>query len=692
MYKFKRAFFRLSWVLPLLSGCSFDLSALKEPITQPSSQASVSKSPQAEKIAELQKQLMDLQNQPSASAPAPQTQTSQAPLPKASFVPALPIATNEVVNISIKLSDGTSLDNKTLTLALGKTQQLVGTVTLQDGSRNSNIKWRSEDETVAKIDLEGRMTVLKAGVVTISAVYAANVKFAARQLVFVVSTEQLKTLNFAGKVYDETGQLLSGAQVRAFSSDINYDQTVLTQDGLYIFKNAPVGQKLILQASKSGYRSQGLELVLKPEALTNLEHNFKDNLALIKDGAFPTPLPSSNTLATPLPDTLPLPSPLPSAINTPTPITPTPTPVVYGSVTGLVLNSETGSGEAGVNVSIGGQTGTTDGNGRYTIANITAGQKTLSVSKSGFTAQGTVNVGIVTGSTATAATVTLQKQHWFLQLSGTSATLYGVDFINTSTGWVAGSGGTLLKTINGGESWNFVSVPNQDYRAVDFLDANNGYLIANSGKVYKTTDGGLNWTEKVLNGGCSYYPSQLQFLTNNLGYVLCDKLFRTTDGGQNWAQIFNSSYTYASFQFWDVNKGAIASGQVSLSSNGGNNWQAISGSPSLKYIQYLDANTLIGINDLFASFSKSTNGGLTWITTPFVDNGFYPNRIKFASPSHGWGIDGGNPPKILSTSDGGNTWQPNTVSYTGNFSPQDMHFVSAQTGWTVGNNGVILKY
>jgi photosystem II stability/assembly factor-like uncharacterized protein len=690
MYTFKPVYFKFALILPLLNGCAL-INALKEPITQPSSQASAAKSSEAEKIAELQKQLRDLLNQP--ADPAPQPQVSQAPLPKASLVPALPMATNKVVNISIGLSDGTSLDNKTLALVLGKTQQLAGTVTLEDGSRNSNIQWSSEDETIAKIDSEGRLTLLKAGVVTISAVYVRDAKFTARQVVSVVSAEQLKTLNFAGKVYDETGQLLSGAEVRAFSSDINYDQTVLTQEGLFVFKNAPVGQKLILQASKSGYRSQSRELVLEQEALTNIEYNFRDALALVKGDVSPSALPSSNILSTPLPETPPVPSPLSSATNTPTPITPTPTPVLYGSVTGLVLNSETGSGEVGVTVSIGGQTGTTDNNGRYTITNLTAGQKTLSVSKSGFAAQ-TVNVGIVTGSAATAATVTLQKQHWFLQLSGSSATLYDVDFINTTTGWVAGSGGTLLKTSNGGESWNFVSVPNQDFRGVDFLDANNGYLIANSGKVYKTTDGGLNWTEKVLNSSC--VVSKLQFIDNNVGYANCSsRIYRTNNAGQTWTQYFYSSYSnYLSFHFWDANKGAIEyEGNFALTSNGGSNWQTISGSPPIsRSMQFLDANTLVGISSIANVFLKSTDGGLTWTEKTFADNSFYAILMRFANASQGWAINGGVPSKILSTSDGGNTWLPNTVSYTGNFFPNDMHFVNAQTGWAVGNNGVILKY
>ena len=109
-------------------------------------------------------------------------------------------------------------------------------------------------------------------------------------------------------------------------------------------------------------------------------------------------------------------------------------------------------------------------------------------------------------------------------------------------------------------------------------------------------------------------------------------------------------------------------------------------------IQYLDANTLAGIGSSNLKFCRSTDGGLTWTQTSFVESAFLAGKMTFINPNQGWVIAGGTPPKILSTTDGGRTWQPNTTSYTGSFAPQDIHFVNANTGWAVGANGVILTY
>src|SRR5450756_561700 len=42
---------------------------------------------------------------------------------------------------------------------------------------------------------------------------------------------------------------------------------------------------------------------------------------------------------------------------------------------------------------------------------------------------------------------------WTRQPTGTMAWLRAVYFLDQSRGWVAGSGGTLLETIDGGQTW-----------------------------------------------------------------------------------------------------------------------------------------------------------------------------------------------------------------------------------------------
>ena len=48
---------------------------------------------------------------------------------------------------------------------------------------------------------------------------------------------------------------------------------------------------------------------------------------------------------------------------------------------------------------------------------------------------------------------------------------FSVDFVNKSHGWAAGYYGTILKTMDGGENWTHISLPDTDLiRRIQFLD------------------------------------------------------------------------------------------------------------------------------------------------------------------------------------------------------------------------------
>ncbi len=77
-----------------------------------------------------------------------------------------------------------------------------------------------------------------------------------------------------------------------------------------------------------------------------------------------------------------------------------------------------------------------------------------------------------------------------------------VQFIG-STGWVLGRAGTVLKTENGGESWNElvdqkawsnISAMNRLF----FKDPENGLIVGDDGMIWKTTNGGDDWVEYKL--------------------------------------------------------------------------------------------------------------------------------------------------------------------------------------------------
>ncbi|MDD2651008.1 MAG: YCF48-related protein, partial [Candidatus Cloacimonetes bacterium] len=81
------------------------------------------------------------------------------------------------------------------------------------------------------------------------------------------------------------------------------------------------------------------------------------------------------------------------------------------------------------------------------------------------------------------------------------STFAGMGKINNHF-WVVGSGGAVVKSTNGGNTWQFVESPAFDavaasyktVNAVSFADENHGVIVGNSGFMAYTDDGGETWT------------------------------------------------------------------------------------------------------------------------------------------------------------------------------------------------------
>ncbi|MEO5570809.1 MAG: YCF48-related protein [Bacteroidia bacterium] len=84
---------------------------------------------------------------------------------------------------------------------------------------------------------------------------------------------------------------------------------------------------------------------------------------------------------------------------------------------------------------------------------------------------------------------------WNLQPSGTTETLLGVSFPAPDTGWVVGSNGKILNTINGGNNWNIQPSGTTSFlRDVYFTNTSHGVIVGESGLIKLTNNGGANFS------------------------------------------------------------------------------------------------------------------------------------------------------------------------------------------------------
>src|SRR3954452_5435644 len=70
---------------------------------------------------------------------------------------------------------------------------------------------------------------------------------------------------------------------------------------------------------------------------------------------------------------------------------------------------------------------------------------------------------------------------WELQTSGVEARLRGVSAVSDTVVWASGTGGTVLRTSDGGVTWARLTVPdaNQlDFRDIDAVGAESAYVLS----------------------------------------------------------------------------------------------------------------------------------------------------------------------------------------------------------------------
>lgn len=162
-----------------------------------------------------------------------------------------------------------------------------------------------------------------------------------------------------------------------------------------------------------------------------------------------------------------------------------------------------------------------------------------------------------------AAQVPSPRQVWKMQDSGTTAGLRGIDSVDGKVAWSSGTGGTVLRTTDGGAHWTRCATPDADkdgaaldFRGIQARDAQRAMIMASGpgdkSRLYKTTDGCKSWTRLFTNPDapkgffdCLSLMHEQRTLGDNEGFGLLlgdsvgDEMsvFETRDGGRSWIRL-----------------------------------------------------------------------------------------------------------------------------------------------------------
>jgi photosystem II stability/assembly factor-like uncharacterized protein len=239
---------------------------------------------------------------------------------------------------------------------------------------------------------------------------------------------------------------------------------------------------------------------------------------------------------------------------------------------------------------------------------------------------------------------------------------------SASEAFATGTGGTLARTTDGGESWSDLGVPTTgNVIDVSFPSTGTGYALDSVGTVFKSANGGSSWA--LLNTGTQAQPASVLALDANRVLLIGPRGVRRSADGGNTFGAAGGAIKRAPLQRGDVARGAVfAYGAHALyvSTNGGSSWKAVKRPTrkTLRTVDFITGKRGFAL-DAQGKVWSTANRGRHW--TQLIATGTLSGYdLAFTAANRGYlainsfGIQRGG--FLLKTSDAGRTWHPQLVS------------------------------
>lgn len=270
----------------------------------------------------------------------------------------------------------------------------------------------------------------------------------------------------------------------------------------------------------------------------------------------------------------------------------------------------------------------------------------------------------------------------------TQASLRGLAAVSSTIAWASGSGGTVLRTENGGETWVDVSVPGADslqFRDIEAFSADNALVISSGSpaKIYLTVDGGKNWKETYSNEHPQIFFDAMGFWDTQNGIAFSDAIdghlviITTNDGGNSWNEI-----DYSKLPQSPEGEGGFAASGTCLTTYG-------------------ESTVWIGLGSPSSRVFKSEDKGKNWsvVETPMKrpkpTGGIF--SLAFTSNMYGVAVggdyeDAGNKDQNAAiTTDGGKTWEVITVNQPNGYRSVVANIPNTKWWLAAGTSGIDLS-
>ncbi|MDD2963274.1 MAG: YCF48-related protein [Bacteroidales bacterium] len=248
-----------------------------------------------------------------------------------------------------------------------------------------------------------------------------------------------------------------------------------------------------------------------------------------------------------------------------------------------------------------------------------------------------------------------------------------IAFCDNDNGIAVGKYGTLLKTTDGGETWNLMPRLGETPLLEVVSPDSAAYLIFSDNCIYKSVDYGQTWA--VISHFNGLYPyGKIQFLNENTGlaykcYSEGNTLFKSSDGGVIWTPKLQTAHNLVlSLAFSDSQNGIVITPDSLYRTSDGaetfltDNHVLQQMHPfAVEYagqeVFYLSAGTYQNNGNIEScTLLKSTDNGTSWITVG--DNTAPLSKLYFVDSHWGFGFNCTEDyADMYQTTDGGITWE-----------------------------------
>lgn len=175
---------------------------------------------------------------------------------------------------------------------------------------------------------------------------------------------------------------------------------------------------------------------------------------------------------------------------------------------------------------------------------------------------------------------------WQQRPAPTRATLTSVFFTDVQHGWAAGHDAVILRTTDGGTTWQKVHEDFDSEPVLDlwFRDASTGYALGAYGLCLATRDGGITWESLTISDetgtDTDLHLNQLRALADGRLIIAAEsgRLLLSADHGHTW-KILPSPYEGSLFGTLPFDNDRLLAyglrGHIFLSPDGGRSWRPI---------------------------------------------------------------------------------------------------------------------